>query len=216
MSDTRDSSENDGPELRPEELLALIDGETRGVRRAFGVQVPVYYFVWGGAWLIGYLTLWSAWADSPSPVRVPLPIAVVVFAALMLGAAVTSAVVGIRSNRGIKGVSDFVGTVYGFSWMILGSTIAAIGYALTGAGAGPAIAAIYFTSAYALLVAAMYLAGAMLWRSVDQLVIALVMAAAAAVTGFFGAPGNMLAMALIAGPALLVGGVIAVLRFRRM
>jgi hypothetical protein len=147
---------------------------------------------------------------------VPLAVAVPVFGALMLGAAVTSAVVGVRSNRGIKGVSDFVGTVYGISWAVLGTAVAAIGYALVRAGISDEAAAIYYTSAYALLVGAMYLAGTMLWRSVDQLVIAVVMIVAAAVTGFFGAPGNMLAMALIAGPALLVGGVIALIRLRRM
>ncbi len=211
-----DADAPDGDDLHPERLLALIDDETRGMKRALAVQVPVYYFVWGGAWLIGYLMLWSAWPGSPSPVAVPGWIAIPAFAVLMLGAAITSAVVGIRSNRGIKGVSDFVGTIYGLSWPILGGTVAAIGYALVRAGISDDAAAIYYTSAYALLVAAMYLAGTLVWHSADQLVIALVMAVAAAVTGFFGAPANMLAMALIAGPALLIGGVIAVVRLRRM
>lgn len=209
-----DDLESDG--LTPEQSLALIQGETRSMKRLFGVQVPVYYFVWGGAWLVGYLLLWAAWPGSPSPVAVPLAIAAPVFAALILGAAVTSAVVGVRSNRGIKGTSDFVGTVYGISWAVLGTAVAAIGYALVRAGISDGAAAIYYTSAYALLVGAMYLAGTMLWRSVDQLIIAIVMIVAAAVTGFFGAPGNMLAMALIAGPALLLGGVIALVRLRRM
>jgi hypothetical protein len=211
-----DADAPDGDDLHPERLLALIDDETRGMKRALAVQVPVYYFVWGGAWLIGYLLLWSAWPGSTSPVAVPGWLAIPAFAVLMLGAALTSAVVGIRSNRGIKGVSDFVGTVYGLSWPILGGTVAAIGYALVRAGISDDAAAIYYTSAYALLVAAMYLAGTLVWHSPDQLVIALVMAVAAAVTGFFGAPANMLAMALIAGPALLIGGVIALVRLRRM
>ncbi|MGN6272417.1 MAG: hypothetical protein ACTHMQ_04935 [Protaetiibacter sp.] len=216
MTEHTAAHDPDGDELHPERLLALIDDETRGMRRALAVQVPVYYFVWGGVWLVGYLALWSAWPDSPSPLQLPGWLAIPIFASLMLGAAITSAVVGIRSNRGIKGVSDFVGTVYGLSWPILGGAIAAIGSALVRAGISDDAAAIYYTSAYALLVAAMYLAGTLVWRSADQLVIALVMALAAAVTGFFGAPGNMLAMALIAGPALLVGGVIAVVRLRRM
>ena len=216
MTEHTAAPDPDGDELHPERLLALIDDETRGMKRALAVQVPVYYFVWGGAWLLGYLLLWSAWPGSPSPVAVPGWLAIPGFAVLMLGAAITSAVVGIRSNRGIKGVSDFVGTVYGLSWPILGGTVAAIGYALVRAGISDDAAAIYYTSAYALLVAAMYLAGTLVWHSADQLVIALVMAVAAAVTGFFGAPANMLAMALIAGPALLIGGVIALVRLRRM
>jgi len=203
-------------ELTLEQRLALIEGETRGVKRAFGVQVPIYYFVWGGAWLLGYLLLWAAWEGGPSPVTVPLVVAVPVFAVLILGAAVTSAIVGVRTNRGIKGTSDFVGTVYGISWSILGGAVAAVGYAIIAAGASAAAISIYFTSAYALVVAAMYLAGAMLWHDIDLLVIAVVMAATASVTGFFGAPGNLLGTALIAGCTLLVGGVIAVIRYRRM
>ena len=210
-----DDPQGDGG-LTPEQSLALIQGETRSMKRLFGVQVPVYYFVWGGAWLVGYLLLWAAWPGSPSPVAVPLAVAAPVFAALILGAAVTSAVVGVRSNRGIKGTSDFVGTVYGISWAVLGTAAGAIGYALIRAGASDAAISIYYTSIYALIVGAMYLAGTMLWRSADQLVIAIVMIVAAAVTGFFGAPGNLLAMALIAGPALLIGGIIALVRLRRM
>src|SRR5690606_19804809 len=125
-------------------------------------------------------------------------------------------VVGVRSNRGIKGTSDFVGTVYGISWSILGCAVAAVGCAIIVAGASDAAISIYFSSAYALVVAAMYLAGAMLWHDIDLLIIAVVMAATASVTGFFGAPGNLLGTALIAGGALLVGGVIAVVRLRRM
>ncbi|PZQ90750.1 MAG: hypothetical protein DI534_06035 [Leifsonia xyli] len=202
--------------LAPEQMLALIDGETRGIKRLRSAQAPVYYFVWGGAWLIGYLLLWAAWPGSPSPIAVPAALAGPLFAALMIGAAATSGVVGTRANRGIKGTSDFVGTVYGISWGVLGLAVGVIGYALIRAGMPNDAAAIYYTSGYALIVGAMYLAGTMLWRSPDQLIIAIVMIVAAIVTGFFGAPANMLAMALIAGPALLVGGVVALIRLRRM
>jgi len=217
MNDERDDTLPGDADLRPEDMLALIEGETRGVKRAFTAQVPVYYFVWGGAWLVGYLLLWSAWEGTTSPVRTPLWIAAPVFGALILGAAVPSAIVGVRSNRGIRGVSDFVGTVYGLSWPILGTAIACVGIAMQRvAEASSGAIAIYYTSAYALLAGAMYLAGAMIWRSIDQLVIAIVMIVAAAGTGFFGAPGNMLAMALTVGPTLIVGGIISMARLRSL
>ncbi|QNO38049.1 hypothetical protein H4J02_03195 [Protaetiibacter sp. SSC-01] len=216
MDDELDVAAPGDADLSPEEMLALIDGQTRGVRRAFTAQVPVYYFVWGGAWLVGYLVLWSGWEGTTSPVQLPLWIGAIVFGLLILGAAVTSAVVGVRANRGIKGVSDFVGTLYGLSWPILGTAFAAVGVAIQRAGASSDVTAIYYTSAYALLAGGMYLAGAMIWRSVDQLVIALILIVAAAVTGFFGAPANMLAMALIVGPALIVGGIVSVVRLRRL
>jgi hypothetical protein len=45
--------------------------------------------------------------------------------------------------------------------------------------------------------------------------VAIVLAVTAGVTPWFGAPLNLLAVALIAGIALLAGGVVAVLRNRR-
>ena len=214
-SGTDNAAHDDAP-LDPRDMLALIDGQTRTVKRAFAGQTPIYYFVWGFALLVGYLVYWAGSPGSGSPIALPFVPAVVVFSLLILGAAVVSAVVGIRVNRGIKGTSDWVGTIYGLSWPILGTAIAAVGMALIKAGMSSELATLYFTSAYALLIAALYLAGAMLWRSIDQLVIAIILAIAAAVTPWFDYPHNLLAMALIAGPALLAGGVINVIAMRKL
>lgn len=201
--------------LDPREMLALIQGETTTVRRALGAQTPVYYFVWGVAWLVGYLVYWAGAPGSGSPVALPSVPAVIVFAALIVAAAAISTIVGIRSNRGIKGTSQWVGTIYGLSWPVMGFAIGMIGMGLIRQGMSIELATIYFTSSYALMVTALYLAGAAIWRSVDQLVIGLIIGVAATVTPSFGYPTNLLAMALIAGPALLAGGVIAVIRNRR-
>ncbi len=210
------ASDPDDRPLEPREMLALLDGQTNTVRRAFEAQVPVYYYVWAFAWFVGYLVYWAGSPGSGSPVQLPAVPAIVVFAVLIAGAAVVSAVVGIRANRGIKGQSDWVGTIYGLSWPILGGAIAFVGVGLMRAGMTVELATIYFTSAYAILVAALYFAGAMIWRSLDQLVIGGILAIAAAVTPMVGYPTNLLAMALIAGPALLIGGIIATVRVRRI
>ena len=212
---TKPRTDDDAP-LDPREMLALIDGETSTVRRAFAMQTPIYYFVWGFAWLVGYLVFWAGSPGSGSPIVLPLTPAIIVFAALILAAAVTSAVVGIRVNRGIKGTSDWIGTIYGLSWPLLSTAIAMVGMALIRYGMSTELATLYFTSAYSLLVSALYLAGAMIWRSLDQLIIAVILAVAASVTPWFGYPHNLLAMALIAGPALLAGGVVALIRVRKI
>lgn len=216
MADRDNTAPDDDSALDAREMLALIDGQTSTVRRALQQQVTVYYFAWGIAWLVGYLVYWAGSPGSGSPITLPYVPSVVVFGALILAAIVLSTVVGIRSNRGIKGTSDWVGTLYGLSWPILGTAIALVGVGMLRNGLSPELATIYFTSMYAIMVAALYLAGAMLWRSVDQLVIAIIFAFAAAVTPMFGHPGNLLGMGLIAGPALLVGGVIATIRYRRL
>jgi hypothetical protein len=196
-------------------MLALAASADRGIRRLAERQVPVHYFVWGGAWLVGYTLLWSAWEGTTSPVVVPMWLAAPLFALLLIGAAVVSGVVGARSTRGISGGSSVVGIVYGLSWMILGIPAGALGAALNRMTGDPDVGALYYPSVFAIIVAAMYLAGFMLWRSVDQLVIAIVLAAVAGITPWFGAPANLLAVALIAGAALLIGGIVAVIRNRR-
>jgi len=213
-SHPRDDHDDDQP-LDAAAMLAIVDDERRSMEKLTTSTVPVYYYVWGVAWLVGYLLLWMSWTESASPVHIPGVIAVPIFAALIVAGAVISAVVGIRSNRGIRGNSQFVGTVYGFSWTILGVAAAALGVAMINAGMPPEVAALYFPSVYAFVLAALYLAGAMLWGSIDQLVIALIVAFTGSVAPFFGAPDNYLAMSLIAGGALLVGGVVATVHNRR-
>lgn len=207
---------DDSAPLDPAEMLALAASADRGVRRASEAQVPVHYFVWGGAWLVGYTLLWAAWEGTTSPVVIPMWFAAPVFVLLLVGAAAVSAVVGARSTRGIRGGSSVVGIVYGLSWPILGIPAGALGAALTRMTGDPDVGALYYPSVFALIVAALYLAGFMMWRSVDQLVIAIVLAATAGITPWFGAPLNLLAVALIAGISLLAGGVVAVVRNRRL
>jgi hypothetical protein len=78
----------------------------------------------------------------------------------------------------------------------------------------PTLATLYYPSVYAFMVAALYLAGAMIWLSTDQLAIAIILAVAGAVAPFFGVPTNLLVMALAAGGALIAGGVISVISLR--
>lgn len=208
-------TDDDAP-LDPRAMLDIIEGEKREQARRDRRQVPSFYLVWGVAWLAGFLVVWSAAPGSPSPLEIPAAVAWIVFFVLMAGAAVTSAVVGIRMNAGIRGRSQWVGMIYGWSWTILGGAVAAVGVAMIRAGLPPELASLYFPSAYAVVVAALYLAGAMLWESLDQLVIAIVIAVAGAVAPFFGAPANYLVMAVLGGGPMLVGGVLAALRNRRL
>ncbi|MEO8528755.1 MAG: hypothetical protein ABI435_06730 [Pseudolysinimonas sp.] len=209
---TQDTT-NDAP-LDPRAMLDLIEHETERVRDAARRGVPWFYFSWGVMWLIGYLLLWAAQPDSGSPVAVALWVAVPVYIGLFVVAIAISAVVGVRMGRGIRGRSTFVGAVYGLSWPILGGAFAALGIALLQAGMDPTLAMLYYPSVYAFMVAALYLAGAMIWVSIDQLAIAVILAVAGSVAPFFGVPTNLLVMALAAGGALIAGGVITVISLR--
>ncbi len=213
--DARDgATPDDALPADPRGLLELIERETRQVQDAARRAVPWFYFSWGITWLVGYLLLWSAAPGTTSPVTVPPTVAGVAFAVGVAGSIAVSAIVGARMGRGIRGRSAFVGTVYGLSWTVLSGGVAALGFALLRGGMPGELAAVYFPSAFALVISALYLAGAMLWRSADQLVIAIVMAVAAAASPFFGFPLHYLVMALVAGGALVVGGVVSLAAMR--
>lgn len=211
-----DGMTNDDAPLDPRAMLDIIETEKREHDRAMTRPIPLFYLGWGVAWFAGYLLLWAANPGSGSPIVVPPAVAWIAFSALMVTAVVVSTVTGIRMNRGIRGTSQWVGAVYGWSWTILGIAVAAVGSALLQAGMPPELALIFFPSGYAIIVAALYLAGAMLWRSTDQLVIAIIFAVAGAVSPFFGVPLNLLVMALVGGGSLLTAGVVAIVVNRRL
>ena len=81
--------------------------------------MPLILAAWGIAWFVGFGLLWLIDGAKPA-VAVPLPIAVVVFVVLMVGALVGTAILGARSGRGIRASADaaFAGAVYGWSWTI--------------------------------------------------------------------------------------------------
>jgi len=53
-----------------------------------------------------------------------------------------------------------------------------------------------------------YLMGAALWRSLDQLVLGVIIAVVGAVAPLFGAPTNNLVMAVLGGGAFLVAAIV--------
>lgn len=201
-------------DLDPAAILAAIDRQQREVDAAMLRGLPWLYLVWGVTWLVGYLLLWSAWPSGNPWFTVPVPVAAGGFAALVVGASVASAIIGIRLGRGIRGASDFSSTVYGMSWPILSVAFLALGMAMVAHGLSIELTSLYYASIFSLMAGALYLAGAALWQSRGQLVIGLIMVAAGAATPFAGTPLNLLLMAVFGGGALLVAGAMTAVRLR--
>ncbi len=196
-------------------MLRLIESQQRKVERSMLGPIPWMLGIWGAAWLVGFTLLWSAYENGNPWFQIPMTLAAPIFGALIAGAIVASIVIGIRLGRGVKGVSNFSGTVYGISWSLCGFATAALGVGLIQNGLSPELASLYFPSAFALLCGTMYLAGAALWREVGQLVLGIIMLTVGAVAPFFGAPTNNLVMAVVGGGALLIGAVVFELRLRQ-
>lgn len=197
------------------EMLALISAQQRKVDRELLRPIPMLYGIWGIAWFVGFLLLWSAYEGGNPLFFVPMAVAAPVFGALIIGSIVASAIIGSRINRGVKGESNFAGIVYGLSWSLCGTAFAAVGMGLIANGLSSELASIYFPSAYALMCGTLYLGGAALWRDKGQLTIGIILLAAGALSPFAGAPGNNLVMAIFGGGTFIVGAIVVALRLRQ-
>ncbi len=206
---------DDAPPPSPDEALALIRSQTSALEREQLSGIPRILLVWGVSWSIGFLALWSGYEGGNPWFRISLPIAGTIFGVLIVASIVFSAVVGMRLNRGVRGPSNFSGAVYGISWSVVSFGAYLIGAALIRNGMDAELASLYFPAVFALVAGSMYLMGAALWRSVDQLVLGGVIIVAGTAAPFFGAPTNNLVMALLGGGAFLVAGVVMRLSLRR-
>lgn len=208
MTDHRDTPDIDEAPPSAVEALALIRDQQRAVVQNQLGAVPWILAVWGVAWGVGFLALWSGYEGGNPWFQVPLPLAGSIFGALLLTAIVTSAVLGIRISRGVRGASGFSGAVYGFAWWAGSIAVYLIGVALINAGADASIISLYFPAAYGLVAGLLYFMGAALWRSIDQLVLGSIIIIASTAAPFFGAPTNNLVMAVIGGGSFLVAAVV--------
>ncbi len=206
---------SDPDEPTPAEMLALLESQQRRVDSALLAPIPWLYGIWGTAWLVGFLVLWSAWPGGNPWFRIPGAVAGWTFALLLAASVVASAIFGMRINAGVRGASDFPGAVYGISWSLSGFAFAALGIGLISNGLSPELASVYFPSAYGLMAGTLYLGGAALWRSRSQLVLGIVLLVVGSVAPFAGQPGNNLVLAIGGGGSFLVGAVVTAIGLRR-
>ena len=80
--DTNATVDTDAP-LDPAAMLALSESQQRSVHSKMGGFVPLITGTWAGAWLIGFLALWSI-DGLDGAASLSLPLAIGVFIAVML------------------------------------------------------------------------------------------------------------------------------------
>ena len=217
MTDLPTYRDQDLDETPPtaDEALALIRDQQRAVAQDQLGAVPWILAVWGIAWGVGFLTLWSGYEGGNPWFQLPLPIAGTIFGVLLLSAIVASAVLGIRISRGVRGASGFTGAVYGLGWWAGSIAVYLVGVALINAGASAELISLYYPAAYGLVAGLLYFMGAALWRSIDQLVLGTIIIIASTVAPFFGAPTNNLVMAVLGGGSFLVAALVMTLSLKR-
>ncbi|MBX9471541.1 hypothetical protein [Microcella sp.] len=198
-----------------DEALALIREQQSALERDQLSGIPWILGVWGVAWTVGFLALWSGYEGGNPWFRLPLGLAAAIFGVLLIGSIIISAVIGMRLNRGVRGPSNFSGAVYGIAWPVVSLGAYLIGVALAVNGMDSTLQSLYFPAIYALVAGAMYLMGAALWRSIDQLVLGAVIIVAGTVAPFFGAPTNNLVMAVLGGGSFLIAAAVMNLGLKR-
>ncbi|MFB8386352.1 hypothetical protein ACFC3F_04325 [Microbacterium sp. NPDC055910] len=216
MNAHTEGTDEDAP-LAPEQMLALLENQRRSVEGQVASFVPTIILTWGIAWLAGFGVLWMIDGLKPD-LSIPLPVAATIFAILIVGAIVLSAILGIRSGRGMRGNAGdaFQGIVYGCAWMLGGIAIAVFGQGLIVNGMDPEVANIYYPVAYVLFAGLMYVVSGAMWRAVPALILGVWTIIVGLVAPFFGYPTHYLFMALAGGLGLIALAVAAFIHLARL
>jgi len=215
MTDQYNTPDLDEVPPSADEALALIREQQGALEREQLSGIPWILGVWGLTWSVGFLALWSGYEGGNPWFRLPLPVAGIIFGVLLIGSAIISAVIGMRLNRGVRGPSNFSGAVYGIAWPVVSLGAFLIGVALALNGMDRELQSLFFPAIYALVAGVMYIMGAALWRSIDQLVLGAVIIVTGTVAPFFGAPTNNFVMAVLGGGAFLIAAIVMRVSLRR-
>jgi hypothetical protein len=202
-----DTVDDDGPAPDPRAMHALMEDQRRVTRDAQTSFVWVMEVCWGVAWILGYTALWLI--DGSDALSLPLPVAVGIFAGMILASSVVSIVLGVRGSSGLAttGEARWQGRVYGISWSVAMTSVYVLGVGLAFNGATSEMMAIFYPSGFSFVAGLMLLSTAALFHSRSSLLLGSILVVAALAAPFFGYPGNYLAMAVLGGGSYLVTGI---------
>lgn len=205
QSRSPDTESDDDSPLEPAQMLALLEDQRRSVQRRLAAFVPYILLAWGSAWGIGFGALWLIDGAEPA-FSLPFGAAIGIFAVSMLLAIAISAVLGVRSSRGVRSspAAAFTGVAYGLTWSVGLIAIVLFGIGLRVNGMSDGLIGIFYPTAYTLMVGLMYMVAGGIWRGVPALVVGAWLVVVSATGPFFGYPTHYLVFALAGGGAFLV------------
>ncbi|MBP2181418.1 hypothetical protein [Amycolatopsis magusensis] len=121
------------PNLSAQESLELIDRESAVVAKRLQGGSEHIGAMWAVLWFVAFLTFHLAGQGWPGPLF-PLWVPGVVMTVLVGLGSVVSAVIGIRSGKGVKGTSSRAGAMYGISWPLGFAALITVNLLLTAKG----------------------------------------------------------------------------------
>lgn len=188
----------------------LDDAERIGTR--LGPDSRILYGVWGLAWLLGYGTLWFTSGDGGAPPTW----AFIVFASALAAAGVCTAIHIARRTGGVRGDSAAMGTMYGITWGVAFMATGVMLGALSEAGLTGEQMALVSNGFTVIVVGALYMAGAAMYRDRAWFVLGVWITLVVAVGTVLGVPHLFLVMALAGGGVMTVVALVQHVRMRRV
>jgi hypothetical protein len=122
-------TDDERPPVDPAESLRLIAQERAQTERIITPDPRLLLWPWGLAWTIGFTVYFLRFGpDGRVLVHMPGWVPLTVLMALIIGAGITTGIVGARAGRYITGPSSTQGAMYGITWFVAfaGATVVLI------------------------------------------------------------------------------------------
>ena len=202
------------PSGGPAAILAALERDRARAAAAFEPDACLLYATWGAAWSVGFGLMFVArWPSSP--LDVPTSLAGAVFALVMIGAVVVTAVHLRRTMSGLQGVSSTAGALLGAAWLLGFGTFAALMAGAGRAGADDALLDLLWPTGSGLVVGLLYVATGAVWSDRVQFGLGAWILVSSGAGALVGAPEAYLVMSVAGGGGfLLAAAVIAVVSGR--
>ncbi|MEJ5947021.1 hypothetical protein WDZ17_17150 [Pseudokineococcus basanitobsidens] len=197
----------------PQEALALLRAERTRTSRALQPDARLLYGVWGLAWLVGFVALWTA-TTGRGPLVLPGAVAETTFGLLLAAALVVTTVHVARRSAGVRGASARQGAMYGWAWFLGFGLYFAVMASAADAGASAGLLGVLAPALAGLVVGLLYLSGGAMWQDRTMYTLGAWVLVASAADALAGFPTNQLVMGLLGGGGFLVAAVVLHLRGR--
>lgn len=190
-----------GEHLDAAESLRIVREQQDRARTALEPDGRLLCLLWGVAWLVGYLVLWSSARGSGG---IPSGLAFTVFGVLLATAVVVTIVHSARRTVGTRGSSRRAGTLWGSTWFIAFAAYPFVIGGLGRAGASDDVIGLVANALACMIVGIMYLTGAACFADTSLYVLGAWIVLTGGIATVVGMPTTYLVMALLGGGGFLV------------
>ncbi len=201
------------PALSPQEASNLLSSTAKQVQQSTRPPGALLYIVWGGAWVVGYTTMWASTLGSRS-YSGPAQWAIVVMIVCFSIAGVVTAILIQRSTWGIGGASSRYKAYFGLTWLVAFVPWWFSTLALDRASVSPQAIGIVMTLTPVILIAVIYCAASPLFGGEPMFVAGAWLGFTAIIASFMHARWVLVVIGVVGMVGFVVAAVVAKLKER--